>query len=145
MRAATVFTGAAGLAVAFGPAAMAAAQAPTHGHPARATGTTPGNTRAPATTIESKGCGNGKTTWLHVAYHSPFRKLCRQYGFAGVLDQHSISMSAQCGGNNYGSLYVSGHSPISFGPGTTYRTLNYYLDAVSITHWKGTDECAWPR
>jgi hypothetical protein len=145
MRAATVFTGAAGLAVAFGPTAMAAAGQAHHGHSARAAGTTTATRQGPRTTIESRGCGDGKTTWLHVEYTSPFRDLCRQYGYAGILDQHSISMIAQCGGNNYGSLYVSGHSPISFGPGTTYRNLDYYLDAVSITHWKGTDECAWPR
>lgn len=146
MRAATVFTGAAGLAVGFGPAAMAAVgQAPTQGHLARATGTTPANIKIAASHIQSRGCTTD--TWLHVEYKSPSRDLCREYGFRGTLDQHSISMIAQCGGNNRGWLYVSGHSPISFGYGKAYRPLNYYLNVVSISSWNGkvTDECAWPR
>jgi hypothetical protein len=144
MRAATVFTGAAGLAVAFGPAAMAAAgQAPAHGHSARATGTTPAHIQLTAADIKSKGCTTN--TWLHIEYTSPFRDLCKQFGYTGSVVFGSLTMIAQCGGNNYGDLFIAAHSPITFGPGKTYRNLTYLLNGVSITHWKGTDECAWPR
>jgi hypothetical protein len=145
MRAATVFTGAAGLAVAFGPTAMAAARlghTPAQGHSARATGTTPANIQLTAADIESKGCTTN--TWLHIEYSSLVRDdLCKQFGYEGTAYPY-IYMNHQCGGNNYGILYYAGRS-IAYGPGTTYRALQGDLSAVSIFTWAGTDKCAWPR
>ena len=144
MRAATVFTGAAGLAFGFGPTAMAtAAQAPAQGHSARATGTTRAHIQLTAADIKSEGCTTN--TWLHIEYSSLIRDdLCRQFGYTGVAYPY-IYMNHQCGGNNYGTLYVSGYLSYVFGPGTGYRTLPGDLSTVSIVGWSGTKECAWPR
>jgi hypothetical protein len=150
MRAATVFTGAAGLAIGFGPTAMAAARpAPTQGHSARATGTTAANIQLTAadTTIESKNCTTN--TWLHISWHSPATgHFCKQFGYAGFKDVYSVSGGfGQCGGNNYGEVWyepsANNYTAIPYGPGKTYRHLNGSLSAVSISHWKGTDECPW--
>jgi hypothetical protein len=144
MRVATVFTGAAAAAVAFAPGAMAApghTQAP--GHPARAAG----KARALAPDIRSSGCTTN--TWLHVEYFSPFRELCKAFGFAGKMTPLGapLEMSAQCGGNNFGTIFWSGGRRTTYGPGTTYREFPIVesVSAVSITHWQGTDKCAWPR
>lgn len=150
MRAATVFTGAAGLAVGFGPMAMAtAAQAPTQGHSARATGTTRANIHLTAADITPENCTTN--TWLHIAWESPFTgHYCKQFGYAGYTDVYSVSSNfGQCGGNNYGTIWYEpspgDYTAIPFGPGKTYRALTGALSAVSISHWKGTDECPWPE
>jgi hypothetical protein len=143
MRVATVFTGAAAAAVAYAPAALAApGHAPAQGHTALANGKTGGA----RTAIESKGCGASDVHWLHVQYNSPFRVLCKAFGFAGVKDVGQLTMYAQCGGNNYGNLFTQ-EGVVSFGPGNTYRSFTYgkYLSAVSIYYWNGTDQCRWPR
>jgi hypothetical protein len=144
MRAATVFTGAAGLAVGFGPTAMAATgQAPAQGHSARATGTTPANIQLTAADIVSKGCTTND--WLHIEYSSLFRDdLCRQFGYVGYAYPY-IYMNHQCGGNNFGNLYVSGYLVIPFGRGTGYRTLPGDLSTVSISGYGGSYQCPWPR
>lgn len=137
VRYATVFTGAAGLAVGFGPTAMAAGaqQGATAAHKLR------------PDAIQFKGCGNGKNTWVHLLYLSPFgTQDCRQWGDVGASSPSlQIPMSAQCGGNNYGEI-GHGHPAryTTFGPGTTYRSLSGRLVYISISRWHGTDECAWP-
>ena len=141
MRVATVFTGAAAAAVAYAPAALAApGHAPAQGHTALVNGKTGG------ARIQSKGCGASDVHWLHVQYNSPFRVLCKAFGFAGVKDVGTLTMYAQCGGTNYGNLFTE-EGVVSFGPGNTYRSFTYgkYLSAVSIYSWSGTDKCAWPR
>jgi hypothetical protein len=145
MRAAIVFTGAAAAGVTFGPgtALAAAGHTPAQGHSARAAGTTPANIQLTAADIKSAGCTTN--TWLHIAYASSYnlRHLCRAYGYAG-LAYAGLMMSAQCGGNNSGTLFYSGNA-VPYGPGRTYRTLNGILISVSIYRWSGTDKCAWPR
>jgi hypothetical protein len=146
MRAATVFTGAAGLAVAFGPgAAMAAAgHAPARSHPARAAGTTPAHIRLTAADIESRGCTTN--TWLHIEYSSVVRSLCKQYGYSGsAIAPLGMYMTAQCGGNNYGDIATWASGSYPFGPGKTYRSINGWVFEVDIYSWKGADKCAWPR
>jgi hypothetical protein len=146
MRVATVFTGAAATAVAFAPAALAApGHAPAQGHTALVNG----KTRAvrPETTIESKGCGTSDVHWLHISYASFFRShLCKAFGFAGYKADGQ-DMQAQCGGNNYGTIFSSKGTDIGFGPGNTYRTFNprKNISGVSIYYWSGNDQCAWPR
>lgn len=148
MRAATVFTGAAGLAVGFGPTAMAAAgQAPAQGHSTRATGTTRANIQLTAADITPENCTTNE--WLHISWHSPIgRHFCKQFGYAGFTDVFSVSGGfGQCGGNNYGEVWyepaAGDYTAIPYGPGKTFRHLNGSLSAVSISHWKGTDECTW--
>jgi hypothetical protein len=151
MRVATVFAGAAGLAVAFGPGALAApSHAPVQGHPARANGkpqVVAGEVLYGS--IRSAGCTTNE--WLHIQYSSTFRTLCKAFGYAGEMVPSSspLHMEAQCGGNNYGAIfYQSGLEPITYGPGKTYRTFSTpfpKVSAVSISKWKGTDKCAWPR
>jgi hypothetical protein len=147
MRVATVFTGAAAAAVGFAPAALAApGHAAAQDHPARATGKAQAM-RPDKGSIRSAGCTTN--TWLHIEYHSIFRVLCKQFGFAGKLTYpYSLSllaMSAQCGGNNIGNIYYSGKK-LPYAQGTSYRSFNPSLivSAVSIRKWSGTDECAWP-
>jgi hypothetical protein len=147
MRVATVFTGAAAAAVAFAPGALAApGHVPTQGHTARPSG----KTQVPdvhSGSIRSAGCTTN--TWLHIQYSSTFRTLCKAFGFKGRMTPASspLGMEAQCGGNNYGTLYYSGNKTIGFGPGTTYRTFNpkRYVSEVAIYRWAGTDKCKWPR
>jgi hypothetical protein len=146
MRVATVFTGAAAAAVGFAPAALAApGHAATQDHPARANGKA--QAMAPASSIRSAGCTTN--TWLHVEYFSSFRELCRAFGFAGKMKPLSapLEMSAQCGGNNYGTFFSSQGKKTTYGPGTTYREFSNPISVsyVSIRKWSGTDECAWPR
>jgi hypothetical protein len=145
MRAATVFTGAAAMGVAFGPgAALAAAgHAPAQDHPAQATGTTPAHIRLTAADIESRGCTTN--TWLHIEYSSVVRSLCRQYGYSGSKNTFGMYMTAQCGGNNYGNILFANGNGILFGPGRTYRSISGFISYVTIVSWKGADKCAWPR
>jgi hypothetical protein len=142
MRVATVFTGAAATAVAFAPAALAApGHAPAQGHTALVNG----KTRAVRPDIKSKGCGTSDENWLHIEYNALFgAEDCKAFGFAGRFNT-ALSMIAQCGGNNYGSIYYSDGRNISFGPGNTYRRLTHTVSAVSIFFWSGNDKCAWPR
>jgi hypothetical protein len=147
MRVATVFTGAAGLAVAFGPGAMAAAgHAPVHGHSARAYGKAQAMGPAVDTTIRSAGCNADTKEWLHIEYSSIFRNLCKAFGFKGTMAPDSeILMTAQCGGNNYGTIYYSDVA-LSFGPGKGYReVVPGYVSEVRIDRWAGNDTCPWPR
>jgi hypothetical protein len=147
MRVATVFTGAAAAAVGFAPAAMAApVDAAAQGHLAQANGRAQAM-RLDANSIKSSGCTTN--TWLHVEYFSPVRELCKAFGFAGKMKPLGapLEMSAQCGGNNYGTIFSSQGKKTPYGPGTTYRefSLPISVSYVSITHWNGTDKCAWPR
>jgi hypothetical protein len=149
MRVATVFTGAAGLAVAFGPGALATAgHVPTQGHSARATGKAPVvNQQVLWGHIRSEGCTTNE--WLHIQYSSTFRTLCKAFGYSGEMVPKSspLHMEAQCGGNNIGAIFASGEG-ITYGPGKGYRTFSAPLPAVSaveISGYKGTDKCAWPR
>jgi hypothetical protein len=144
MRVATVFTGAAGLAVAFAPTALAApGHAPTQGHSARAIGKTQSSSELTAT-IRSAGCTTN--TWLHLQYQSTIRDLCKAFGYRGTMvPDSSVYMSAQCGGNNYGYILFR-HTSLPYGPGTTYRNVTPgHVSAVTISGWTGTDKCAWPR
>jgi hypothetical protein len=147
MRVATVFTGAAATAVAFAPGAMAATgHATAQDHPARAAGTN--QTMGPdfhSKSIKSAGCTTN--TWLHVQYTSVFRTLCKAFGFKGRMTPASspLAMNAQCGGNNYGTLFYSSGKTVGYGPGTTYRNITRNVSEVSIYKWNGTDKCAWPR
>jgi hypothetical protein len=148
MRVATVFTGAAGLAVAFGPTALAApGHAPTQGQSARANGKT--QAKGPdlhSGSIRSAGCNADTKEWLHISYSTIFRNLCKAFGFKGIMSpDSSVYMTAQCGGNNYGTIYYSDKN-IPFGPGKGYREVGPgYVSAVAIYRWKGTDTCPWPR
>jgi hypothetical protein len=147
MRVATVFTGAAATAVAFAPTALAApGHAPTRGHTALVNG----KTRAvrpdvDSGSIKSKGCGSSDVHWLHIQYESLFqRKLCKAFGFRGVK-LVSQDFSAECGGNNHGTIFWNTGS-LPFGPGNTYRSVTRRnISAVSILFWSGTDQCRWPR
>jgi hypothetical protein len=150
MRAATVFTGAAGLAVAFGPTAMAAAgHAPAQGHSARATGTTPANIQLTAADIVSAGCNTKTNEWLHIEYSSLVRSECKAFGFKGFMFMPGsagfVVMTAECGGNNYGNIYSTVGGTIPFGPGKGFREINRAVSAVSIQRWAGNDTCPWPR
>jgi hypothetical protein len=97
--------------------------------------------------IKSKGCGTSDVHWLHIEYKSLFGdEDCKAFGYAGYFNLGGkVAMTAQCGGNNYGSLYYSDGRNLSFGPGNTYRNLTKALSAVSIVFWSGNDKCAWPR
>jgi hypothetical protein len=144
MRVATVFTGAAAAAVAYAPAALAApGHAPAQGRTALVNGKT--QAAGPRTTIQSKGCGTSDVHWLHLEYASLFRsKLCKAFGFAGFKTV-AQDFYAECGGNNYGTIYWKTGS-LGFGPGNTYRSVTERdISGVSIYSWKGTDHCAWPR
>lgn len=149
-RVATVFTGVAGLAVAFGPAAQAApGHAAAQGHSARANGKT--QAMAPdAQAIKSEGCTTN--TWMHVQYQSVFlRQLCKQFGYMGYMGVPGHPrVNAQCGGNNVGWIFYSGSyypggKVISFREGNYYRNTNWEVSDVSIDYWSGNDKCAWPR
>jgi hypothetical protein len=147
MRVATVFTGAAATAVAFAPAALAApSHAPAQGHTALVNG----KTRAmrpdvDSGTIRSKGCGTSDVHWLHIEYVSLFRRdLCKAFGYRGFMTV-AQDFFAECGGNNYGTIYWNGGN-LGFGPGNTYRSVTERnISGVSIYSFKGTDKCAWPR
>jgi hypothetical protein len=147
MRVATVFTGAAAAAVGFAPTALAApVHAAAQGHLTQANGRAQAMT-PDANSIKSRGCTTN--TWLHIQYFSTFRALCRQFGFAGEMTPKSapLRMTAQCGGNNVGTIYHSSGKSLSFYQGTTYRpfTTNLYVSKVSIYFWNGTEQCAWPN
>jgi hypothetical protein len=150
MRAATVFTGAAGLAFGFWPTAMAAARpAPAQGHSARATGATPANIQLTAADIKGENCTTN--TWLHISHTSEWSgRYCTQFGGTGFTAVNAAASGfGQCGGNNYGEVWYEAaagdYKAIPYGPGTTYRQLPGAASYVSISHWKGTDKCPWPR
>jgi len=144
MRVATCFTGAAAAAVAFAPAALAApGNAAAQGH----TGLVNGKTQAVRPDITSKGCGASDVQWLHISYASMIRShLCKAFGFTGYKADGQ-DMQAQCGGNNYGTIFSAKGTDIGFGPGNTYRAFNprKNISGVSIYYWSGKDKCAWPR
>lgn len=141
MRVATLFTGVAACAAtgAVGANAQGTPQ-PAAGHSAKAVGlTVHPDGRTLSGSIREANCA-GRSEWLHVL--STYGGLyC--YGYAGEYSPTSeTGMVSQCGGTNYGSLYVNDAKWISFGPGTTYRRLDYaHLDAVVIYSWSGTDKC----
>jgi hypothetical protein len=146
MRVATVFTGAAATAVTFAPGALAAPRhAPAQGHTALVNGKTRAVRPDNSGSIRSKGCGTSDVHWLHVEYNALFGvEDCKAFGYAGVFDVY-LSMVAQCGGNNYGTIYYSGGKSLSYGPGNTYRNVHKNFSAASIYYWSGNDKCAWPR
>lgn len=141
MRVATLFTGAAACAVAGTTAAHAQDTPQPAGHSAKAVGLAvhPDGVTISGS-IREAACTTGRDTWLHVVSEDG-GLYC--YGFAGTYSPTSeIGVYTQCGGNNYGSLYVNESKLIPFGPGTTYRKLNYaHLTDVLISFWSGTDKC----
>jgi hypothetical protein len=147
MRVATVFTGAAATAVAFAPAALAApGHAPAQGHTAQVNSKTRAMTPdVHSGSIRSKGCGTSDVHWLHIEYSSMFGdQRCKAFGFRG-FKADSQGYHAECGGNNYGTIFWNGGN-LGFGPGNTYRSVKYHIiSGVSIYSFKGTDKCAWPR
>jgi hypothetical protein len=144
MRVATVFTGiaacTAGMA-AYGTTAQAATHTtvkPTVKPAVRPAVRTPG--RVSGSIREVTSCGSN--TWLHVMSEDNFGSFC--FGFRGTsIPTNETGMYAQCGGNNYGWLSsLRGSRFVTFGKGTTYRTLNWpHLSYVHISGWTGTDKC----
>lgn len=146
MRVATIFTGVAACTV--GVAQVANAE---DIRPAVPAGTIQGNIKSAAS------CGSKGTdrTWLHVSTVSNFSELAVPvtrwmsdcFGNSGWYNSpRGTGIVAECGGNNYGA--VSGLTAskkfwsTTFGPGTTYRTLNKaHLSNVFISRWTGTDKC----
>jgi hypothetical protein len=148
MRVATIFTGVAACTV--GVTQVANAQDIRVAVPA---GTIQGNIRS----ISSCARENTAATWVHVSTvvnwvaepgNLPVTSWVSDcFGNEGWYnDPRGVGAIAECGGNNYGNL--SGTTAagklwsVSYGPGTTYRTLNEaHLSNVFISTWRGTDKC----
>jgi hypothetical protein len=137
LRVATVFTGVAGCAAAFGPAAAAATAAP-----GTAVARAVEAANVDAATIESGPCNSGTTHWLHLYDGGTDRCV----GFPGTLVYKTPpAASAFCPGNNYG--YIEGASPspliIAFRQGATIErfTSQFRIQAIHISGWSGNETC----
>jgi hypothetical protein len=152
MRVATIFTGVAACTAGLTHAANAQDIRPAiPGVPAVPAGTISGNIKS----VASCGSRGIDRTWLHVSTVSNFsvlavpetRWMSDCFGNAGQYKwPRGTGIVAECGGNNYGFLSGATASEnwwwTSFGPGTTYRTLNKaHLSYVFISRWAGTDTC----
>lgn len=147
MRVATTFTGAAACAAAFAPAATAATHPAAH-HPTYAPFPVAKNlalqgmARATTGSIRSASCTTARKNWVHVWWTptNGFSSHETCVGFKGKLTGLSISMFAQCGGNNHGKFFPGG---LTYGPGTTYRnfTPSRFVSAISDAGWAGTNAC----
>jgi hypothetical protein len=139
MRAATIFTGVAGVATT------------TVGL------TQPANAQDAGRKVSGSirydvNCGHAGVdrTWLHVStttsggYGPQGQSVC--FGYKGLYSSPPLTgMYGYCGGNNYGWINGSKNGTyviVDFGPGTTYRAVSWsHYDNVAITHWAGSDKC----
>jgi hypothetical protein len=148
MRVATVFTGAAALAVGGAPMAMAAAG------PAPAL-----HTGGQITVV--RGCiPDVDPHWVHLyGEHStgpswsPFEihsSLC--FGYTGnYTPNYSFYAKYICGGNNVGwysaTIMGNGHARAKFHEGTTFAKVPQSVGELSVMHisgWSGSDGCYTP-
>jgi hypothetical protein len=151
LRVATVFTGVAAAAVgvaqtanaqdAAGPAAKQGVQHPGTAMAKRISGSirSAGDCAYRAAPIDP--------TWLHISTSSRGDYVSFCFGGKGIIQSPpGIGLFHQCGGNNKGFLVGSSGGgkllSTTFGPGTTYRQLDWphFLD-VTINGWTGNDKC----
>jgi len=143
MRVATIFTGIAACTagMAYGGTAQAATTHTTVKHTSKHIGLTVKPAyRSSGSIREVTSCGSN--TWLHVMSEDNYGSFC--FGFRGTsIPTNETGMYAQCGGNNHGWLSsYRGDRYVTFGVGTTYRTLSWpHLSRVHISGWKGGDTC----
>lgn len=148
MRVATTFTGAAACAVAFNPAAMAAAGQPAQtGH--QQLDRMAGNRRISGH-IRSDDCENpNESHWLHI--EGPYGS-GECFGFSGILSLSPWdNMQAYCGGTNSGIIFGAAtdgpKSYYSFKDNGTYyyhlpKSVTYfYVNRVMISQWHGSAKC----
>jgi hypothetical protein len=147
LRMATVFTGAAACAAAFGPTAAAATTAATAGKPL------PANTEVTAgkllPSIDEVDCNASEVHWFHLywlpsADHGP---TCLGYKGTKTVDH---SFEGWCPGTNwgwftavsyYGTEYTSYFSPF-FGYIPGPYSLPFYVLDVHISSWSGNAVCS---
>jgi len=156
MRVATIFTGVAACTV--GAATQVAnAQDAAHTaarHTSRRAGRAIADGRSYGSIRYTSNCGEYGTdkTWLHVSttdyyttYYWQVVSLC--FGYFGLWNSPpDVGIRAECGGNNHGllvGLTAAGRKwSATYGPGTTYRTLDKaHLSGVFINSWTGADKC----
>jgi hypothetical protein len=156
MRVATVFSGAAACATAFGPAAAAAtaATAPAGHAPGginirfdRGRPKMPLHGARPAYTVLSgniestMNCGN-TPKWVHTKFTTEY-SVC--FGFKGSLSYstYPLVVSKECGGTNHGFIESPHGDKYHFYSGNYFVRLPFNsVSWVHISGWNGGDTCS---